>query len=379
MLVLLSVLLFSAAPDSPWDDYQHANPKAVAYVLEKPQRTWTFITAPDSPYAERRAVARRAGTIFDLSALRRIDALRAEFERSYWSYAPENSPYSSMGKLGDPADAGQTITLDGHPYTIPAKRPANPETFEQRSQAPWPWQARLALEDAWRSVLNSATRETFLKYAASLPCEKGDDAVFFRKATTEMAGRFREPLPVSLIGAWRNLLLRTESPGGNALSPFINTWALRYADRNAWLYAHVILLDRIKAGDVYGAAFHLQNLRERINDVPGRDLGGPFSYSAILEIGRWVMNNTNPGNNYVRMMAGHDIAHTLGEHVMNEENITVTPEKDQPEKIRLFCDWFVTREKELEKLAATETAELDRARKELGEVRQCRDGSRLSF
>jgi hypothetical protein len=372
--LILSVLLLAAALDeSEWKDHEHANPQVVKYVLASPDRTWNFMVAPDSRYAERRAIAMSAGKVLDWSWLRRIDAVREDLTLQYGTYAPESPKYSSGGPLGSPADPGKHVTIAGHVWTVPAERVPYPSTFEQRSHAPWPWQASLALRDAWRSIFFQGKMDTFLPFVASLPCESEADAIFFRKVSVEMANVRRERMPIEIIGAWRNLLLRDRAVG-NTLSPYMNTWALRFDDRNAWLYAHVILLDRIDAGDIYGASFHLYELRERIDEVPGRDLPGAIPYTAVLAIARHAIFDESL-TGYVRVMAGLGVARALGgSYLPSDDRLRPSAEADEPEMMRRFAEWFAPREASVAVAAAAERETLDDARKTLASVRKCARG-----
>lgn len=377
--VILSILILAVGiEDGEWNDRKHADPKIVAYALASPDRTWQFIIAPDSRYAERRAVAVDAGKVLDWSYLKRIDAAGLELTLHSGAYAPESPKQSSEGPLGPPEDPGRNVTIVGHVWTIPAKRVPYPATFEQRSEAPWPWQAGYAVRDAWRSVFVHEKMETFLPFVASLPCESETDAAFFRKVTSQMADVRRERMPVEIIGAWRNLILRTDRRHGNALLPYMNTWALRFDDRDAWLYAHVMILDRVDAGDVYGAAFYLDHLRKRINEVPGRDLAGPIPYTAVLAIGRHTISDQST-DRYGPIMAGLSIARALGESYLPADNrLTPSVAADQPELMRRFAAWFAPREKAIAAAAATETEALEAARKTLAGIRKCATGERLS-
>ena len=310
-----------AASDEPWRDAERADTRAVERALRSAETTWQFLVAPDSPYAERLSVARASGRVLDASYLRRIYDARDDLQRSYAAYAPEMPKESAGGSLGVPATPGKSVRLLGHEWIIPPTRPAYPMTFEQRSQAPWPWQAANALDDAWRSILERVDFSSFMAYVRTLPCKRERDAKFVRELTTAMGSTRRQLMPTELVGIWRNLLLRTNDPSGNALSKYLNTWTLRFDDDNAWRYAHVFLIDRIDRGDVYGASFHLHDLTERINAEPGRELKGRFPHTAALRI---------------------------------------TPDR-----------------KELQAGANQETAGLERARAELMTVKQCRTGDAL--
>ena len=378
---LLALLLADPATDNPWSDYERADPKVVAYALSTPERAWNFIIGPDSPYAERRAVAREAGKVLSWAYMRRIDDARGELNAASWMYEtqfpPGDARWAPWRAEEQVQQAGETHTILGHDWTIPARRPPYPNAFEERARAPWPWQVRFAIEDAWRSIPAHQSRESFLEYAASLPCRSAAEARFFRGVTTFAAGLHRQAMPVALIGAWRNVLLRTDDKLGNALSPYIHSWALRFDDRNAWLYAHVFLLDRIEAGDVYGVSAHLYQLRERINDVPGREIPGSIPYTATLAVGRKAMRDPAL-RSYVRVMAGLGVARALGANYLPAGiRLDSAVEADQPEMIRRFNEWFPTQEKALEAGASNETAALDAARKTLASVTQCRSGEKI--
>jgi hypothetical protein len=340
-LALSLLLLAAPATEYQWDDYKRADTKVVAYATVTPERAWAFIVSPDSPYAERRAVALNAGKVLDWSYLKRIDAAREEMTRS-----SERPPMS---------------------------------TFDERNKMPWQWQAALALDDVWRSVFEHGNRDTYFPFAAALPCRSAAEATFVRKVTTQMAVARRERMPVQIIGVWRNLLLRTKSASGNALGPYISPWTLRFNDPDSWRYAHVLILDRIEARDVYGAASYLHYLRERLNEVPGRDFPGPIGYSATLAIARHAISDQSMSG-YGRVAAGMAVARALGgTFIPADSRLSPTIDEHQPELIRLFAEWFAPREKSVEAGAASETAALESARKTLAAVEQCRGGEAMPF
>lgn len=152
------------------------------------------------------------------------------------------------------------------------------------------------------------------------PCRTQAEAKFFRDVIKQMGGLRRERMPIEIIGAWRNLLVRMGPAGGNALP--------------------------------YGAGFHLYQLSERA--IP---------YSAALAIARAALTDDSL-RKYERIMAGYGVVRAIsGEH--------------QPEILRLFGAWFAPRENEIAAAAARETARLDAARKRLSTIRQCAEGERI--
>lgn len=348
------LLLFAtAAAGDEWRDRERADPRIVAYALASPERTWAFLLAPDSPYAERRAVAAKAGTVLAWADLARIEAVRAELREMGWAYEPAPPPESSTvwrPVMLEPP--GSVVSILGHAWTIPAQRCPMPDDFEQRQQAPWPWQVARAIDDAWASIFGHGELDSFVRFVEALPCDSGEAARFFERVTLAMADGHRRTMPVAIVGAWRNLLLRKDAR--RPLSPFLDTWAMRFDDPASWRYAHLLLLEHVEGGEIYGAAFDLQELRERINATPGENVTGEIPYVAVLAISRRVLADSAL-RGYVRAAAVTYVYRVMGEPSPYQElGLLPDIEAHQPELLRHFAAWFARHEDALVRGAAAQ-------------------------
>ncbi|MCE9637988.1 MAG: hypothetical protein K8T90_19990 [Planctomycetes bacterium] len=174
---------------------------AIRRALVSSAELITFVTAPETPFADRAAAALQGAATFDPGdvprLLRALGDLRAEERVHRWGlrpnptealYVPDPRPWPGVvARLREWSDAERTRTILGHawraPTTVTAWFPDTDDAAECAA-APWPLQAKIALKLLLRSAAPKmdVQEEAWLDAAFRIPCGTDDEALLFVEA-----------------------------------------------------------------------------------------------------------------------------------------------------------------------------------------------------
>ena len=244
----------------------HADRDAVDAALRTPEWLWRFVTAPDTPWADRMVAAKRGSLPLDF--LPRFAAAQRQLAREdnehHWGMDRFVSRYSAMAYSATPAFRGpHERHILGHSWTMADDVIDEPLTYGEKAAAPWPWQVEQALAVLRPKFFVAERAAEFWGVALSLPRESVEEAMYFYRLTDQFAMIIRRIDP-RVIQAWRELGLRE----GDFLA---ERQALAYAfdaiglakSGDEWRYGEVMLADWAEhwsSQQIVGLAFRLHDI-----------------------------------------------------------------------------------------------------------------------
>jgi len=320
-----AVVLLAALPlHAHDDDAPRADPKIVAYALSSPERAWNFITAPESAYAERLAVAREAATKFPLAALvpRYFETSGVTAERY-----PEERP---NGVHSYEVRADVTPVIDLAPHVVSSRSTGRPLTFAERARQPWQQQVSDAAAAYWQTLQRTRTADDWYAYARTLPCRSRVDVARFRQVVRAGAIHADVP-PDDIAGAWRNLIRRSGAEvEWSADDVFRNP-------RGREAMAALLLLELVKRDHVYEAAFYTGYM----TGIPAAE---PLRDAVAYEAGRRILANSEI-RSYERATGGFLLAKMYGDMLAPYDDTLF--EAKHAALIAAFTRWFAAHEETL--------------------------------
>ena len=203
-----------------------AESPAIAAALESPARLLELLVSPQTPFLERMIAAHVAGPTFPMSSVRTIwsaaEALDdASTRAGFWRVGPH--PLSAAARMQPEVVEEQVVVL-GHTFATPEFEIPYPMTIDEKSRAPWPWQAQQALrllderllgpspphDPAWRHAAHRARNREWLENTFQLPCGNVQEA----HRVSQRARRVADTHPLSYLSLLKNLALdpSLESP-----------------------------------------------------------------------------------------------------------------------------------------------------------------------
>ncbi|MBV8516497.1 MAG: hypothetical protein JO197_03745 [Acidobacteria bacterium] len=324
-LAAVFVILAALPLHAQDDDASRADPKIVAYALSSTERAWNFITAPESGYAERLAVARKAALALPLSYLPRYFAARDATNGRWYVQMP---PESAFATVYIPQPHG-TIEVLGHLFQVPEKLIPFPRTFEERARTPWPWQVSRALAEYWQELVRHRPADELFAYARTMPCRSDEEQRRFLDITY-LSLVFPAVAPDDIEGAWRNIVRRQE--GGAAI---LVNGAIPAQGRE--MLVALVALELARQDKVSTAAFHLKTLVSDVDDADVRDF-------LAYEIGRRIVANRAISLDE-RADAGFMVAWTYDDKLIPLEKRY--SKELYPALIAAFTQWFAAHEETL--------------------------------
>lgn len=157
---------------------------ALTAALADPERAWALLTAPTTPYLERRALAYQWRPTFSLTFLprltRALTQLRPEAAAHGWGLDAHPDELAAVAPPAE-VDGSRVTSVFGVPWTVrqsPAGHRDYPLTWEEEAAAPWPWQVHHTLEELFRSLFprTLAAERAWLEACETLPWASDDDA-----------------------------------------------------------------------------------------------------------------------------------------------------------------------------------------------------------
>ena len=172
----------------PRGNFSQYSFKSVDEALKDPETFWKFITAPETPYIERRAAATQAMKALPFSEvpakwIPRLYAAQDELEKAAQIYFGLVPPRCwSVAYFGGRGLEKERMVL-GHSWTPPDAETPYPLTFDEELTAPWPWQVNEALKDLssaiYKELDNPGRREELLSGVMALPITTDEEARLF--------------------------------------------------------------------------------------------------------------------------------------------------------------------------------------------------------
>jgi hypothetical protein len=282
---------------------------------------WSFITAPDTGYFERRVAASRAGRLFPPEWIPRIAAARrelsAEASLHWFGLFDRLNSTTIFPKGASPRDGlldPQRVIL-GHVFVVPGEWVPYPLTDDGLKRLPWPSQVSTALRDLVMALTFEGNASAIDSVALTLPCTDYYSRRLMLELTHGVAHR-QGIAPPAVFGTWLNLLRRPDfnvasvglQPRGLAQinEPMAEVLALEYVARGAYIGGMatrarpalllgslrlVLSQDYRRRYGVDSQARGAARLREAIN-APPTPIPWPSSNDAALEavvesISRW--------------------------------------------------------------------------------------------
>jgi hypothetical protein len=186
---------------------------AVEAALRTPERLWRFVLAPDTPWADRMVAAQRSKLPMSfLPRMARVDReITREWREHQWGMEQFLPRYSAMAYMPrGPFHGTLKRKILGRDWTLPEGIGDEPLTYEEKSEAPWPWQVQQALVPIRNSFFDPSRAAEFWEEALSLPRDDVETARYFYQLTDRFAMVARKIDP-RVIGVWREIGLREEA------------------------------------------------------------------------------------------------------------------------------------------------------------------------
>ncbi|HQY65113.1 MAG TPA: hypothetical protein PK141_27155, partial [Polyangiaceae bacterium] len=258
---------------------------AITAALREPERAWSLLTAPTTPYLERRALAYQWKSTFQLDYLprltRALTQLRPEAAAHGWGLDPHPDPLAdplaaalARGRGGPTdADGSRVTSVFGVPWTarrLPDGRRDYPLTWEEEAAAPWPWQVHRTLEELFTSLFPRSTgssqlaaERAWLEACATLPWASDDDASILVEASLG-ARRVKTQL---VMGLWHAISVSAAHPRAAVLvSRSVADAAYAWDAPESQVVAEVITVDVMASSNWAArehAAYGLRRLARR--------------------------------------------------------------------------------------------------------------------
>jgi hypothetical protein len=326
-----------------------ADMRLVESALTSSERLWSFITAPDTGYFERRGAASRAGRLFPPEWVPRIVAAQREIsaEASLHCFGLYDRLESGRRISGSSPRDGlldpRRVIL-GHVFVVPVDWVPYPLTDDGLKRLPWPSQVSAALEDLVRALTREGDANAIDSVALTLPCTDSDSRRVMVDLTHGVAA-WQGVAPPAVFGTWLNLLRRHDV---NVASLGLQPQGL--SQINAPM-AEVLALEYLARGQF-------------IEFVASRDRPAVLLASLRLVLSR----------DYQRRQSSLSmVAYFLNEMAIKSAYIPSKPSNDAAEDyVDSISRWFRQVEPELERLAELDRPRLDAARRQMEAAGACR-------
>ena len=285
--------LAESAARAPRPALGAATPPRTA-ALSDPERAWALLTAPSTPYLERRALAQQWSATFPLALLPRLTQaltrLRSESAAHGWGLDPHPDALSGpLAALAVPppaeVDGSRVTSVFGVPWTV-RQRPAGlrdyPLTWEEEVAAPWPWQVHHTLEVLFQSLFprTPASERAWLAACEALPWASDEDALILVEASLG-APRLKTP---RVMAVWHAVSVSEGHPrAAELVARSVGEVARVWDAPESQAIAEVIAVDLMASSNHAArehAAFGLPALARRSRG--GRDERLPPPSTAIL-------------------------------------------------------------------------------------------------
>jgi len=365
---------------APRPDLSKVSSPALSEAVKNAESLWKFMTAPDTPYTDRRAAALQGREVFPVEWLPQLMAaigeLRKEAPQHHWGLRPHphnNIPYppnwldAKLKKMS--ADQRRRLIL-GHQWKLPQQASDYPLTWEEEAKAPWPWQVQQTLDDLFVFVRpnyrDEAKAKRWLKAAMQMPCTTDDEAKLFVEAS-RWSTHFKT---MDVMARWRQIALCREFPGAAANAGVYVGEAIRlWDDSRSQAVGQVIVVDILKHSPhkeaKHRAAYGLRHFRERwrAGRYAGKVLRMPEPVTAIITASQMALDPKN-GDEWTRLYVyAFSVCEALDSPPMKPDR-DMDPESEKVGRaLTKFASWFKANRRKLERRATRENAALADVRK----------------
>jgi hypothetical protein len=367
-------------------------PERLDVELQTPEEAWAYLTDPATPLPQRARAAHEAGKILPYTWVTRVAAARKllQREKALHQWGRRASPTGALFPdeprqwhrvkrvLRDTPDSERDRDILGHTWTLP-REPQGflPITWAERCEGPWPLQIEECLEELFRAWVPqphvgthraaSEEVEAWLDAVLQIPVEDEQDLWFFYQTTMH----WPDTPDIRVFARLRELVLdrRFDDSVGRLLESAAG-YVVRWEDRDAGLVGQAIVLDlwnsdlppKRKQQTGYALRDLRGGSRGRLPAEPGRI----WPATLMLEASRRGLD-ADEGDPWSRAYCYlFSVCETHPEPPFrpsrHEDPV------DAEHYIEVFRVWFDENEAELERWAATETDEIERARQRLLEA-----------
>jgi hypothetical protein len=357
------------AGSEPRPNLEAVTTPALSAALQDEDHLWAFLTAPDTPYLERRAASVQGRKVFSVApgrpGLGRLTSAIAELraEALLSNLGVEVSPLDSRGRLGQPPDSRQGVMLLGHPWTVPAPALEYPLTWDEEARAPWPWQVQQSLMALFGQLLPHSTSaaEVWLSACMTLPWDTEDRAAQYLDAT-EGSSHWKSP---AVLARWRAIALAPALPlaatrAAGAVARATRLWDVRASAA----IGQVVTLDILRLSPHTpareAAAYGLRELSRRWHDGSEETLPSPAT--AIL-VALKAAEDPKNGDAWKRLYVyGFSALEAMAAPPFPPDRRMDPAGKEPQARLDQLASWRRANESRLETDAAREGPRLDAAR-----------------
>jgi len=361
-------------------DLSKVRSAALSAALEDPEMLWDFITAPGTPYTERRAAALQGRKLFRAKSLPRLMAAIGELrkEERIHRWGLKRNPLSSAliwpgtdrVVKAVPADQRTRRVLKGT-WTVPDEAIPYPLFWDAQAEAPWPWQVQQTLSDlfVWARPGWPQDAKAWLSAAMEMPCTTDEEASLFVEAT--QASTHHKSMPV--MARWHGIALDPKLPQAAA-------WVARSVGEACRLWddplsqgvGQVIVVDLLERGPHQAAreraAYGIRNLAVRFRD--GKDVRLPRPATAILKASEMALDPES-GHDWKRLYVyAFSVCEAMAKPPVKVDRRMGPKSPDVRRTLVRFARWYRSRKGDLERAAAAEAESLDKIRQEFERLKQ---------
>ena len=340
----------------------------VKEALKDRERWWAMLTAPETPYLERRAAAVQGAKLLPFEWLPRLMAARRRLRKEeglhLWGLGPHTlwahitPSFPQRLRVVQDLPGGRDRSLLGQVWRFPEQEGEWPLLWQEEARAPWPWQVLRALDDLFLYAsgrwdpLSDQDADRWLGAAIMVPCETDEEAEDFVEACNELGSRLSLPV----LARWRRLALDPRFPQ-TAKGIACQVFGVRLArDRKDSTPAQVLYVDMFR-----------RSSNQAAKDQAAYLWGGGREFmpaSLLLATGESVLDDKGLSP-WSRLYLAFHVCKAVGDPPFQPDYHMDMNSPRVPEQLAAFQEWFKAREKGYRKQAAAEEPALEKLRTEL--------------
>lgn len=364
----------------------------VKNALKSPETLWAFLTSPNTSYADRMAAAAKGKKIYPLSQVPRlldaIESLREEELVHRWGFkrgrGQSVQAIAFSGEVARMKPGSRERKILGRTWTVPETPTMEFPAFDNgtaASKAPWPWQAKQALEALYNNLApqmhvfnppeDVAYAEKWYAEALKLPTRTDREATRFVRMT--MTPAHYKSLPI--LAKWRRIALDPKTPEAASLvatnlGEAIHLWD----DPRAPDLGEAVLADILRGAKnptvLREAAWGTMHLKDQLHfsREPGKDsyVKIPTPWTLLVALGDAATHPKN-GDEWSRFYYfGTPACYLLPDPPVKREINDFRPDSTEAKRAyQQFATWFKAHRAEMVAKGAAQT----KAKKEIAIVR----------
>lgn len=338
--------------------------------LDDPEAVWKYMTAPETPYIQRLALAYRGDEWFPPRFMRRLmearNLLRSEEQLHYWGM--KQHPHDALAffllrswkSLQDIPDSLRKRKILGSQWTVPSAETDYPISWEEECDAPWPWQVQRALNALLGKCMSMPMTteqsvdpwwDPWIAEALKIPCRTDREAVSFVEVTNTSAS-WKRP---QVLSRWLRIAENPEFVDGARSVVF----ALSMPSQKMTSYAMILefLKKSPHRNQISQLCIYLKNLMESMRSTS--EYGPSWTpSSAVLLLGRYV-NDPEYGTEWTRVNWAFSICEIVSDPPFKADYHMAMESPLVPQRLAEFKAWFDKHETELVAASEKEKPALD--------------------